>query len=256
MSDDRAEELISAAADGRLNDAERAELERLLETSPEARRLRDAFDRMESVLASAPEAEPPAGLRDQILNRISPRKRQRVRAAPMWSQWLQTGPVMRHGLSATVGVLLAVSVYESRQPVSDVPDITELVGTMAPGASEGSHDILGTHRFRADGVESRVQLERRDGALLLDIRVDAARDVEIDVDYSAAGLRLDALLQVNGSVESIQITDHVLRLRARGQRTLTALLHKNIGRPMPDMPLMRFRFTSNDELQIKEIAIP
>lgn len=256
MSDDRAEELISAAADDRLDDAERAELERLLAMSPEARRLRDTFDRMESVLTSTPAADPPAGLQNRILNRISPRKQRHLSAAPIWSQWLQAGPVMRHGLSAAVGILLAVSIYESRRPVSDIPDITELVGTMAPGAYEGRRDILGTHRFRTDGVESRVQLERRDGALLLDIHIDAAQDVEIDVDYSAAGLRLDALLQVNGPVESIRITDDVLRLHARGRRTLTALLQNNIRRPAPDTPLMRIRFFSNDELQIKEIAIP
>jgi hypothetical protein len=226
MSSERILELVSAAADSALTDEERDLLDRLLEESPEARRFHDDLGRIDSIMRRLPELVPPEALHDRIMAGTSlPLARQR-RPIFAWLDSLTPFPVLRYGIATAAGLVLAMVFYESQPNFTETVDITELVGTMAPNRDRTAAEILDTYEFRAEGLESRVLLERRHGALLLDIQVDSDEPVDIAVDLSAAGARVDALVQTENSLESIEIAGQTLRVRALGRRQLTALLHR------------------------------
>ena len=228
MSEERAFELLSAAADGELNDAEQAELDRLLEASPELSRFSTELGRIDAILRKVPDLAPPETLHDRIMTSVS---RPAVKPAPEvkhgFSWFRSTTPftALRYGMATAAGLVLAAAFYESRG-ISEPVDLTELVGSMAPDRERDASDVLDTFAFHADGIESQVSLERRNGMLLLDIRVDAEAPVEISVDLASAGARLEALAQSEDSLESIEIDGRVLRMRAQGRRQLTALLRR------------------------------
>jgi hypothetical protein len=115
--------------------------------------------------------------------------------------------------------------YESRG-IPGPADLTELVGSMAPKRERSGADLLDTYEFRDAGIQCLLSLERRNGMLLLDIRVDADAPVDISVDLADAGVRLEALAQMENSLESIETDGRSLRIRAQGQRQLTALLQR------------------------------
>lgn len=255
MNEERARELVSAAADDVLSAEEQEELGRILDESADARAFAEDIRAMESLFAEVPTQEPPDGLRERILNQLpAAGRRNNAPASQSWLRAFFATPTVRYGFTAAAGALLAVSVYESQRPLTGSIDITELVGTMAP--TTDSRAILASHRFHAEGVESRVQLERRGSALLLDIRVDAARPVDIAVDFSGAGVQLDALAQANGAVDSIEIANEVLRLRVRGRRTVTALLNSAGKAPLPGSASIHFDFSSDDDQQTREMLVP
>jgi anti-sigma factor RsiW len=230
MNDERIIDLVNAATDGELSSDERAELDRLFEQSPEARRLRDEIDRIDSILRKVPELTPPETLHGRIMADIalpSPGKRQRMIVSKAgWPGSLDPFTVLRYGMATAAGIVLAMAFYESRPGISQPADISELVGTMAANRDRHEANIVDTFAFHAERMDGQVSLERRNGMLLLDIRVDADEPVDISVDLAAAGARLNALAQIGSSLESIEITDHVLRVRARGRRQLTAVLHR------------------------------
>jgi anti-sigma factor RsiW len=230
MSHERLIELVSAATDDELSSDERAELDRLIQQSPEARRFRDEINRIDSILRKAPELMPPETLHERIMAAISlpsPRSWQRKLASKVgWPGSLTPSIVLRYGMATAAGIVLATVLYDSHPGISQPADITELLGTMAPGRDRHEADIVDTFAFRAEGIDAQLSLERRDGALLLDIRVDAAESVDISVDLAAAGARLNALAQTGNPLESIEITGHVLHVRGRGRPQLTALLHR------------------------------
>jgi hypothetical protein len=230
MSHERLTELVSVATDDALSSDERAELDRLIEQSPEARRFRDEINRIDSILSKLPDLTPPETLHDRIMAAISlPSTRswqRRLASKVAWPVSLEPSIVLRYGMATAAGIVLATVLYESHPGISQPADITELFGTMAPGRGRQEADIVDTFAFRAEGIDARLSLERRDGALLLDIRVDAAESVGISVDLAAAGARLNALAQTGYPLEAIEITGHVLHVRGRGRSQLTALLHR------------------------------
>ncbi len=248
MTDERTLELVSAAADGELNASEQAELERLLETSSEARKFQVELAEMDSLLGEIPAIEPPDSLHTQIVNRISLPQKKTDTSFLSWLRPPQFMPVLRYGLAAAAGLLLATSFYESQSLFSANNDFDDLVGTMAPNRVVAEADILDTFDFRSDGLESLVQLQRRNKDIYLDIQIDADTALNIAVDMSSTGVRPGALAQLDHSLESIVVEDQALHLRATGQRRLTVLLRRVDDAPIVGEAKITLEFSSDGRL--------
>jgi len=221
MTDQRTLELVSAAADGELNASERAELKQLLESSAEARKFQAELAEMNSLLGAVPAVEPPDSLHLQIVNSVTLPQKKVDTSFLGWLRPPQFMPVLRYGLAAAAGILLAASFYESQSLFPSNYDFDNLVGTMAPSRVVAEADILDTFDFRSDGLESLVQLQRRNNDIYLDIQIDADAALDISVDMSGTGVRPGALAQLDQSLESIVVENQTLRLRATGKRRLT-----------------------------------
>jgi anti-sigma factor RsiW len=249
MSDERVLELLSAAADGELNDAEQTELDGLLEASPEAYRFREDLDRIGAILRKVPDRAPPEMLHDRIMRSVSlpAIQSRRPRAMPGFGWFRRTTPpvVLRYGMAAAAGLLVAAAFYESRG-IPDPADLSQLVGSMAPART--APDVLDTYAFHAPGIASEVTLERRNGLFLLDIRVDSALPVDISVDLASAGVRLQALAQTEDSLESIEIEGQILQMRAHGRRQLTALLERTEVAGRQGLETINLEFSSEGML--------
>ena len=66
---------------------------------------------------------------------------------------------------------------------------------MAPSRVVAEADILDSFDFHSDGLESLVQLQRRDNDIYLDIQIEADAALDISVDMSSTGVRPGALAQ-------------------------------------------------------------
>jgi len=248
MSDERVLELLSAAADGELNDAEQTELDGLLDASPEAYRFREELDRIDAILRKVPDRAAPEMLHDRIMSSVSlPAIKSRPRAMQGFSWFRRTTPpvALRYGMAAAAGLLVAAAFYESRG-ISDPADLSQLVGSMAPART--APDVLDTYAFHAPGIASEVTLERRNGMFLLDIRIDSAEPVDVSVDLASAGVRLQALAQTEDSLESIEIEGRTLHMRAHGRRQLTALLERTEHAGRQGLETINLEFSSEGRL--------
>jgi hypothetical protein len=256
MSDERTLELISAAVDGELSDAERAELDRLIGESPEARRLHADLGRINSIMSKLPLLAPPETLHHRIMSAISLPVVKTKQPILGWLGKPEPFTVLRYGVATAAGAVLAAVLIDSPPRFADTADIEELVGTMAPNRQRNATDIVDSFSFRADGLESRVLLERRNGALLLDIQVEADELVDVTVNFADAGARLDALAQNQDALESIEIVDQTLRVRARGRRQLTALLHRVGDAALKDSDKIDIEFSSDGKLLQRRSLTP
>jgi len=248
MTDQRTLEMISAAADGELNASERAELEQLLANSAEARKFQAELAEMDSLMGDVPAVEPPSSLHLQIVNRVTLPQNKADTSFWRWLKPPQFMPVLRYGLAAAVGVLLATSFYESQSLFPANNDFDDLVGTMAPNRVVAEADILDTFDFRTGGLESLVQLQRRGDDVFLDIQIDADTSLDISVDMSSTGVRPGALAQLDSSLESIVVEDQALRLRATGQRRLTVLLRRVDNTSIAEEAKITLEFSSDGRL--------
>jgi hypothetical protein len=119
---------------------------------------------------------------------------------------------------------------------------------MAPSRVVAEADILDTFDFRTDGLESLVQLQRRDNDVFLDIQIDADASLDISVDMSSTGVRPGALAQLDSSLESIVVEDQALQLRATGQRRLTVLLRRVDDASIAEEAKITLEFSSDGRL--------
>lgn len=229
MSIERAFELLSAELDNDLSPDEQEELRGLLADSAEARELASELSQLDQTLDKLPNVDPPAGLADQILGALrTPEPTKRVSLFD-WLSSIGAGPMLRYGFSVAVGALLAIAVYENQPEGGTGADITELVGTMAPDADRPGRRILDSLSFEQTGVSSVARLERRDRSLVIDIRIDTTRIVEIAMDFDATKFEFEALAQTQSSLDAIEWSGTTLRVKGRGQRRFAVLL-----RPVDD----------------------
>ncbi|HEY8266093.1 MAG TPA: hypothetical protein VIG03_05920 [Steroidobacteraceae bacterium] len=149
MDKGQLQELIQADLDGQLSVAERAVLARLLLQDPEARRLHAEFRRTDQLLRSVAAAEPPPGLRADILAGSA----QSLRTGN--SAQRQDGlPLYRMAAVIIAGLLIAGLSYV-------------LIDVQVPGTNlQGSLIAPQGHlSLRAEGAEISASL-RRDGERL------------------------------------------------------------------------------------------
>ena len=246
MNELRAFELLSAGLDGDLSPEEKTELEQLLAESAEARRLQGELTELDRILADAPDQEPPADLADSIVERTlaaAPEPRQSLWD---WLPGLQFGPVLRYGFSVALGALLAIAVYETQPDIGPSGDITELVGTMAPDADPAGREILDSLSFERTGVSSVARLERRDEALVIDVRIDTTQTVEISLDFADSGFDFEALAQ--SELDSIEFAGENLKVKGRGQRRFAVLLRSRSGDPIATEAKIDLEYSSDGDV--------
>lgn len=221
MSDDRAFELVSAAADGALEAEQQLELDQLLEVSPAARRFQADLAGLEAVLSDLSPLELPPSLHRRIIARIprfntmQRRERVAVFAIPR---------TFRYGLAAAAAALLAIVIHESYPMLPESVNDREMAGTMA--ARGGDVEVLDSYRLRAQDREAGVQLLRSGGALLLDVRTHAGKPVDLAVDFAASGLLPDGPAQGDAPPGAVEVTGQVLHVHANDQRHVTVSLRR------------------------------
>lgn len=224
MNDDRLSELVSAATDGELGLDQQAEVDRLLEQSPQARRFRSDLERIDSLMRQVPHVTPPLTLHSRIVDSA----RLAAAATPKrgfdFRRSLSPFVVLRYCAATAAGVVLAAMFYQGQPPGS--VDVTELFGTIAPSREKSASELVDSFAVSAEGLTGRVTLERRNNSLILDIEVDADHGIEIRADLSAADVRVRALAQDGNSFESLEIDDRTVSLHVLGHQRATVLLER------------------------------
>ena len=224
MTVDRELELVSAAIDGDLGTGDQAKLNALLENSMEARKFKSDLEQLDSLMSNIPDLEPPKALYSSITARTQATGRN---ASIMeWLRALQPSAGLRYALAAAVGALVVAVLFDGQTMLLDETDITDLVGTMAPVNASAGANIVDSFSIRGDGLESLVQLQRREEFMLLVVRVDAVAPIDILVDFAGAGLVPDAVSQINSEFESIVIGGQALQMRALGRQRMSILLRR------------------------------
>lgn len=252
MSLDRVFELLSAEADDELTPADRSELDALLRASDDAMQLAHEVRRMDNFLDSQRTIEPPAGLRDEIMQRIP---LDSGRPAPSgdggiaaWLRNLTWAPVLKHAVSTAFGALLVIAVYESQPDFGPNADITQLVGTMAPGTVIADKVVLDRFAFDDAGISSIARLEKRGKAVVLDVSIDADSTVDLLVDFGSTNLQFEAVAQTDKEFDAMQFSNRVLRVKGRGARRFSVLLRSPDGIDYTGDETIRLEYSSEGTL--------
>ena len=231
MTDERTLELLSAAADGELSADDRPKLDRLLETSAEAREFKAELEQLDSLLRDIPDLEPPGSLHSHIMAQLEPpaasSKPSVIKPSVMeWLRPLIAGTGLRYALAGAAGAVLAALFIGGQSALPVTGDNADLAGTMAPHGSSVDADIIDSFEFHDIAAGSVVQLALDNGTAFLDIQFDADAPLELSVDMSGTGLWPDTVAQIDGRFESITISNQALQVRSLGRQRLSIMLDR------------------------------
>jgi anti-sigma factor RsiW len=171
--------LIQAELDGQLDGSQRAELARRLLADPEARAAREELLRLRVMLESVENVEPPADLRERVLQAMPP-------ASPASPFRL---PAQRWRYAALIAGVVGAGtlIYETLSPG---PGSTEVVGTMAARLASPALDAV---VLNSGPVTGRVSLYRDGDALVLSFDLAASAPVDVLIASDGATVRKDGL---------------------------------------------------------------
>ena len=174
LGKEQLQELIQADLDGALSAQDRAELARLLLRDPEARRLHEEFRQVDQLLREIPAADPPAGLRADILSGQARSARPGERANRRYA-W----PAYRMAAAVFAGLMIVGLGYFLLD--ADVPR-TDLQGSVrARGPSQTAGFVAAQDRLslRAEGVDVSASLRRTGEGLRLELDVTTTTPCEV-----------------------------------------------------------------------------
>ncbi|GEM_PF-3922651 len=249
------EALIQAVLDGEASERERRELEQLLESDPGARarfeELRELFDMLEG----AQKLEPPPALASRVLANL-PR-----RPAPLrrrFFDWLQVlsgpPPALRYAVAFSVGLALAIGVYELALHSDDPVDPLQAVGslfadeqTLAPHATYEVPVAL-------PWIHGSVRVGRLHGLAVLMFDLDSRPGVVLGLEGSGHG-EVAGLLWFGDHGAQARIDDRGIWIPQGGRQRFALLLRD------PE-EILRLRFAPEADpgpgaaIQALEIRVP
>lgn len=246
MINERTIELINGGLDGELNEHQTEELEAALRESEAARAYRAELLAMNELLEGEGPLEPPALLHRRIVDAIA-----LPEPALAWYRLSWMPGVLRYGLTAAAGLLVAVGLYELRPGSLDGGEVDNMVGTIMRGSPETPGVTLDEFSFDLGELSSSVSLVQREDALVLDVTLVSLEPVELTVDFTSDGLMFDAIAQMESDLNSIEFADQAIQVTGHGRQHFAVLLHRDAAQPVSDEARIGLRFTSNG-LLVKE----
>jgi hypothetical protein len=181
MTDDGHLTLINAEIDGELDGQQRGELARRLLADPEARALREDFQRFCAALDAVADVEPPPELQESILAALP-----QSTVQPDRSWW--SSPRLRYAAVIAAALTAGAVVYETVH--GPKPSATEIVGTMGPA---GETRILDSARLDGGPVAGRVSLYRDRAGLGLKFELSASAPVDVLIAGDGRTLRVEGV---------------------------------------------------------------
>ena len=226
MLNERTTDLIHASIDGELTGDEHTELRIALEQSAEAQKFQADMVRIDQMIASLPEVEPPAGLTRRILDSIHLPSKSRFEG---WSVLFGKGwfTPASYGLAVAAGVLVAVGVVQMSSPSQG--DVRNLVGTMVRDGNDVFQPVSGELVIDLAMLQGQVRLKNTDQAWALEFDLQSQDAVEISVDTLESGLEFDGFARQDGSagLENVEVSEQTARVINKGDhRFVLFLRHK------------------------------
>jgi len=225
MLEERIIQMINADLDGELGQAEKQELDAILESSAEARSMRAELLKLTNLLDSVPEVAPPLALSEQILNKLA--------STPDKSAFSLAGlfPSFQPataGLAFAAGLLLTVGFYELAPRHGSSVDTAGMVGTMVAGQQDQRAIQRDSLSFDQAGVSGKVSLQQSGGFLVLSFDLDSEQTTEIEVLLAEAGLSFGGIAHAprTGATtdESFEVSGGDLRVVNQGRQAFTVFL--------------------------------
>lgn len=223
MTNERFEELLNKEIDGIATPSEIAELNSYLQAHPDARQLRDDLHRLSGMLRHIEEVEPPAGLKSYIMAAVP---QGRTDAKPRFSvvAWvrdlIETRTTFQYAYVFAAGLIVGVALYSlvtvQTPATTDPASVTGsiLFNNSSIPLKDGPGFELNLAEER---IQAKVQTKHSESLVVVDVRLQAQREVVLRVQFEQQQLRFKGYSQSRTTPAKLTLSDHGLVMTSLGE---------------------------------------
>jgi hypothetical protein len=185
--DDKYRLLTHRAIDGELTEPERAELDRYLASSAEARHFYQQVEAFASIPSHLPQVEAPASIRAEVLHRIargqheSRSRKSNPRGIGALIGSLLT-PRLAYGLAAGLIIGIAIGATTFKQPGNQL-DPLDVSGTILGGKESGVLTRLDADAFSDEQMRGQLSVDTKGDLTYLQVELQSSQELSIVIDF-------------------------------------------------------------------------
>jgi len=213
--------LINKALDGVSTSREEAELRKYLELHPDAGKLYDDLKRVSVMLDGVKEIEPPASLKQRIVNTINVHPAPEAVKESFFERWNFTHLLRYRVAYAFAGGvaagLLVFGIFIQRIASHESIDVSRMYGTMVGHDYSSKMKLCDQVRLDLADVTGELCTKRTGNVVLVDLSVDAQKGTEMAVTFDNTGLRILCAGQTEGSGNPIKIEEDKIMMNPDGK---------------------------------------
>jgi anti-sigma factor RsiW len=221
MIEQRTLELINADLDGELDAGERAELQRRLDSDPEARNMSEQLARIAGSLGRLQPEAPPAGLQGQILQAIQPT----AKVLPFRSR---TPQYVRYTMALAAGIAIAVVGIQFSGMSGASLEADQVVGTIGRQAVTPS-PMVSQIALQAAGLKGSVGLSPDQGGWQLVFDIASDQPVTVTATYADTAFSLNAYAPENAGAGTVSATPGRIQFVSKGAQRQVLVLAPGAG---------------------------
>lgn len=210
-------ELMNAEIDGEISDADRADLERHLETNPDAVTMHAELAELCGTLDDMGQMDPPPHLKYAILDSLKTSDDRATRKSSGFD-WraVFAAPVLHHTVTFAAGAFLTFALVSSNQLSSDAfDDVTGLVGTISETTPKASSK--NSIRLTSSVLAGMVSLSREGSLNVVDFNLKAEGPVEIVASFSDRDLWFKGFAQLENDNTRILSDEGQVSMHTQGR---------------------------------------
>jgi hypothetical protein len=224
MNDKRILELINAGIDGELNEVEQAELQQILDQSPQARALNLELQSLATVIAELPQREPPENLRNNILkNVILPGKPKKTFTL------FRLPAVAGYGLAAAAGLAMIIGVYQFGPRDSSPEEISRMTGTIVELPAVEAGLVLDSFTIEQEMISGKVSLLGSGDDFILDFNFDSSADLDVVIEFVENDLEFGGFSKNGNDPGEVNMAGGAIRINTLADDRFTLNLHRIDG---------------------------
>lgn len=200
MIDEQTKQLIHRAIDGELTRAEHVELNRILETSAEARQFHHQLSLVAELPKHVPTAEAPEEIKQNVLTEIGQTHQKTIRVSQSNPRGIGAlignifSPRLAYGLAAGLVIGVAVSALTLKGPVGHL-DPLDVSGTLVGGKSASALERVDADSFSGGQATGRIAVDVGSGLTYVQVEVQSVLEVTVALDFDSESLVLRAFEQ-------------------------------------------------------------
>lgn len=252
----RTQDLINGRIDGEISVTEQAELDRLLVTSKDARKLNEDLRTLTRVLDELPDIEPPQFLQSAIERQVRvPVQGNLDSNKPVFLGGLLNANWLRTSLALAAGVVLTFGVYEMGSEPITTRDTATMTGTVLKNGFSGQNgSLLDSIDLNTEKLKGLIELRNKDDLFTLDVKLSSDGPSEVVVNFAGRGLEFDGKTPMQNPAVTVSVRDGSIHLASQGEQHYTVMLRRT-SQAGQAAPLELDFFADNELIQKAELII-
>ena len=228
MMQERLIELINNEIDGHNSASEHQELMQAVASDEHASKLYHDLLRTAAALKDVEQVQAPPYLKHLVMNSIHAIRTPSVHHnswLPSWTAVFHSKPAVRYAVVFASGLCVGLLFLVLASPWQrhGEPEASTVSGSMALFSDLHGLPVLETARVEGEGVEGTLRTYKSGGSVFVEIEIQSADDISIELNSDPGELRFDGIRRLPGAEGEVNVTQgKVVLTGARSEQAVVA----------------------------------